>query len=251
MMPTAIDEVFQPLRNEVLDIHMAWRLYRETFATTEERVNLLNRYAEVWFGYAQAAMYDDLVVSLFRLLDPASSRGKGRENLTLARLANVVEAHGQTDLANVIRAAKNYVEILLQPFADWRHKQVAHNDLSRMQARWQGNPTSPGPSTQTVEEALAGVRECMNSVDQYYQNNSTAYKSIFILRGDGEDLIKHLEHYDKHLEEVRAGAPTPATSGCVALSTARCPDSHPGYVRPTTDQARRRNGERPTRKAMN
>jgi hypothetical protein len=167
MMPKAIDEVFQPLRNEVLGIHMAWRLYREAFATSEERVILLNRYAGIWFGYAQAAMYDDIVVSLFRLLDPPN-QGKGRDNLTLARLADVVETDHRKVLANVVRTARNRVENLLQPFADWRNKRVAHNDLSRMQATWRGNPTTPEPSYQTIEEALAGVRECMNSVDQYY-----------------------------------------------------------------------------------
>jgi hypothetical protein len=145
MMPTAIDEVFQPLRNEVLDIHMAWRLYREAFATSKERVILLNRYAGVWFGYAQAAMYDDIVVSIFRLLDPPN-QGKGRDNLALARLADVVETDSQTVLASVIRTIRNRVENLLQPFAEWRNKRVAHNDLSRMQASWQGNPTTPGPS---------------------------------------------------------------------------------------------------------
>jgi hypothetical protein len=208
MMPTSIDEIFQPLRNEVLDVHMAWRLYREVFATTEERVILLNRYACVWFGYAQAAMYDDIVVSIFRLLDP-SNQGKGRDNLTLARLADVVEADGQMCLANAIRAARNSVENLLHPFADWRNKRVAHNDLRRMQARWQGNPTTPGPSYQIIEESLAGVRGCMNSVDQHYQNNNTGYEDIFVLSGDGEELIKHLKRYDQHVEEVRAGAPTP------------------------------------------
>ncbi len=81
MMPTAINEVFQPLRQEVTDIHAAWRLYRQTFATSEEQVLLLNRYGGVWFGYAQAAMYDDIVVSVFRLLDPAN-QGKGRDNLS-------------------------------------------------------------------------------------------------------------------------------------------------------------------------
>jgi hypothetical protein len=51
MLPTMIDEVFQPLRNEVIDIHKAWRLYRQAFATSEDRVLLLNRYAGVWFGF--------------------------------------------------------------------------------------------------------------------------------------------------------------------------------------------------------
>jgi hypothetical protein len=207
MLPTGIDEVFQPLRNEVIDIHIAWRLYREAFATSEDRVLLLNRYAGVWFGYAQAAMYDDIVVSLFRLLDPANQR-KG-SNLTLARLADVVEADGQSSLAATIRASRGRVETLLQPFADWRNKRVAHNDLTRMQARWQGNPTTPGPSHQTIKEALAGVRESLNCVDQHYQSITTQYEEVMLPLGqDGEALLKHLTRYDQHVEAVRAGAPT-------------------------------------------
>lgn len=209
MMPTAIDEVFQPLCQEVLDIHLAWRLYRQAFANSEEIVILLNSYAGVWFGYAQVAMYDDIVVSLFRLLDPAN-QGNGRNNLTLARLADVVKADNQIALAALIRSARNHVENLLQPFADWRNKRVAHNDLSRMQAVWQGNPTTLGPSRQIIEESLAGVRASMDSVDRHYQNNTTAYAEIcFPLGQDGEELIKHLKRYTQYLEEDRAGAPTP------------------------------------------
>jgi hypothetical protein len=207
MMPTVVDEVFQPLRNEVLDIHLAWRLFRQTFATSKERVVLLNRYAEVWFGYAQAAMYDDIVVSLFRLLDPAK-QGTGRENLTLARLADVVMADGQLELAPSIRFARSRVDALLQPFADWRNKRVAHNDLPRMQARWQGNPRTPGPSYATIDEALARVRECLNIVDQHYNDATTAYEAVTLFPGlDGDALIRHLECYEQQRELARAQAP--------------------------------------------
>jgi len=42
-MPGVIEEVFQPLRNEVIDILFAWRLYHEAFVTFQEWMLLLIR----------------------------------------------------------------------------------------------------------------------------------------------------------------------------------------------------------------
>src|SRR5262245_4138344 len=87
-MPPAVAALFRPLHNELLEIHQKWSQYRQMFGHGPDRIELLNRFAHVFFGYAQLVFYDDLLLALFRFTDRVATCEK--HNLTLERLADAV-----------------------------------------------------------------------------------------------------------------------------------------------------------------
>ena len=125
-MPPTVADVFGPLDEELLDIHVKRSLFTQLFGTDDARVALLNRFAPTFFAYVQLIFFDDLVLSLFRVTDPSMMGGK--KNLTFDRLAAVVVADDLTFGASVTAKVRHF-EVLLGAHADWRNKRIAHNDL--------------------------------------------------------------------------------------------------------------------------
>ena len=190
-MLAQVADVFRPLQQELLDIHIKWSLYRQLFGTDEGRISLLNRVAPVYFGYAERIQYDDLILSLFRFTDSLATGGK--PNLTLDRLASVVKANEAT-FGLSIQADAGTIDSLLAPHADWRDHRLAHNDLARTKARWSGTSTLIGPSREQIEEILDRMRQRMNRVATHYGEDPMAYEALlYQTPGDAETLVAHLE----------------------------------------------------------
>jgi hypothetical protein len=121
-IPAPVAEVYHPLQQELLNIHVKWQLFRQLFGTDPDRIELLNCCAGVLFGTVQEVMYDDVVLSLFRLADePGSGQ---RKNLTLDRLAAVVSSINPP-LGNSLQSRSAIIGGLLAPYSDWRHKRIA------------------------------------------------------------------------------------------------------------------------------
>ena len=150
-MSIAVSEVFDPLRNELVRIHERWALQRRVFGFDESRIDLLNRVTELFFGYAQWAMYLDVILSLCRYTDPAESSKKigHRPNLTLERLVNVVTAEnltfGRLLEAGELAAVNKWRDA---HFEDIRSKRIGHNDLAKMAARFGGHNLRSSPRIQ-------------------------------------------------------------------------------------------------------
>jgi hypothetical protein len=192
-MPQTVAEVYRPLWQELVNVHVAWRLFRQLFGTDEARVELLNRYAGGLFGPLYWIMYDDMIVSLFRLSDPMKT-GKF-ENLSFDRLAEVVNTLDPA-LGNTLKGRSAPIDNLLAPFADWRDKRAAHNDLATAKARYLGSSSLQGPSRGTLEEILAEARALMNQVAVHYQEGETCFEEPIIDGGDGDSLVRHLVAYE-------------------------------------------------------
>jgi hypothetical protein len=188
-MPNGVAEVYNPLKRELVNIHVKWLLFRQLFATDSGRIELLNRFAGGLFGPVQEVMYDDIVLSLFRFTDPVKT-GK-YENLTLDRLAEVVGNVNST-LGGAVHVQATIIDSLLAPYADWRDKRIAHNDLTTARARYVGVSGLKGPSRAEIEQALSAARGAMNTVGRSYGDDETRYEETILGLGDGDALIRHL-----------------------------------------------------------
>jgi hypothetical protein len=211
-MPKAVSEVFDPLRNELIGIHERWALYRQVFGLEESRIGLLNRIADIFFGYTQWAMYLDVVLALCRYTDPSESSKKigHRPNLTLERLVNAVTANDATFggglETNEWDAVKKWRDA---HFEDIRSKRIAHNDLTMRVARFSGQPVG-WPSREQVERFLTLCTDLMDKVHQHYIGrpfvfNLTALDAV----RSGDTLVKVLKEFaERHDAEVMAGKRT-------------------------------------------
>jgi hypothetical protein len=110
-----MSDVFRPLCSETTFIHSKWVLFRQLFATSKDRTELLNRAAVFVFGVFQEVLYDEIVVSLFRVTDPAKQGGF--ENCSLERLVNEVAAD-DPGLATPLQARVRALRTKLDPYLD-------------------------------------------------------------------------------------------------------------------------------------
>jgi len=173
-MPKAVYETFEPLRNELVRIHERWALYQQLFGVDADRIDLLNRVACSVFGYTQWAMYFDVTLALCRYTDPAESSKKigHRPNLTLERLVHAVVADdptvGTALATNELDAVNKWRDAY---FDEIRSKRIAHNDLSKMVARFNGQPTG-WPSREQVGSSSRSAR---TSWARFRSNTSDAH----------------------------------------------------------------------------
>lgn len=198
-IPKDIDEVYKELKTEIIWLHGRWIVYRQLFAESEKRVDLLNECASAFFYIIQDVLLGEVQVSLSKLTDPARS---GRfDNLSLEQLQARLAAHGDQALAAQTRSVLDTLHSKCKPFRAWRNKQLAHLDLTT--AMKSSPDPLPGISRQMIEEALALVREFMNKIERHYRDSEVGYEG-FIMQSAGEALVGMLRYglrYEELLKE--------------------------------------------------
>lgn len=178
-------------------LHMRWIMYRQLFAESQERLDVLNECAAAFFGMLRRTLYEDILLELARLTDPVRSRGK--DNLTLLRLPDLIPdaalaSETRTLVDDALRAAD---------FArTWRHRRLAHRDLA-LALDTPGEPL-PAASREEVEQALVSCRAVLNKLELAYWNSTTLYEHGIIGPGDADALVYHLERGLRAEREERA-----------------------------------------------
>ena len=100
-IPEDIKRIYGPLTIQVIELHVRWICYKQLFADSKRRVDLLNKCASNFFFYIQNILSDDIFIYLSKLTDKPSSRN-GLENLSLCRLQSQLTKHGNQELAEKI-----------------------------------------------------------------------------------------------------------------------------------------------------
>jgi hypothetical protein len=129
-IPTELRETYSHLCGEVLRINEKLREYRELFAKDEKRLALLNESGPFLFFLIEQLFYDDLILSLSRLLDTAVSQQKKTPNLTLFQL---VEKTKLCNLALAIKLESQAKQIKqdAEPMQKHhRNQRIGHNDYA-------------------------------------------------------------------------------------------------------------------------
>lgn len=198
-LPSGSEEVFKELKKEISWLHAKWIIYRQLFAHSERRIELLNECASTCFRIIQDTLIGEVQITLSKLTDPARS-GKD-ENLSLEQLQKLVEAQGGVDLVIKSRSLLDDLQNKCEVIRMRRHKQLAHLDLT---TTLQSNVNHlPGISRQMVEEALSVVREYMNTIEGHYLESETGYDHFLMNFSDGEALISMLKYGLRYEELIK------------------------------------------------
>lgn len=199
-IPAQIDEVFQELRDEVTWLYVRWIIYRQLFAASERRIDLLNESASVFFYVIQDVLFWEVQIALSKLTDPARI---GRyDNLSLEQLQIRVETHGDLQFAAKLRVLLDELHTKCQYFRAHRNKRLAHFDLTTaMQST--SNPL-PGVSMQMIQQALDLLCEYMNTIERHYTETETGYEN-FIMHSGGNELVSLLKFGLRYEELLRDG----------------------------------------------
>ena len=190
MIPANIEDIYQELQGEILWLHGRWIIYRQLFAQSEKRLDLLNACGASFFYVIEEVLHGDVLLSLCKLTDPASTRTRAGnfDNLSLQQLHQQVEAV-EPHLAARLKKLLDTLDDKCRDFRAWRNKRLAHADL--VTAMQSGVHPLPGISRQMIEDALTLIREYMNTIEGHYCNNRVAY-NLFIMNKDGHALVSIL-----------------------------------------------------------
>jgi len=198
-VPSQFLAVYDELRSEITWMHGRWLTYRELFAVSSRRIELLNESAGAFFYIIQDVLLDEVQVCLSKLTDPASS-GK-HENLSLEQLQSQLQEYGEANLAVKCRAILDTILGQCEVFRVRRHKTLAHLDLPTALNRLP-HPL-PGVSRQMIENALESVRNYMNAIEAHYNESEWGYED-FILNDGSEALLATLRAGIRYEELVQA-----------------------------------------------
>jgi hypothetical protein len=187
MMPHTFEEILDETDNRMFVLHETWCIYRQLFGTSEARVDLLNDVAPGVAGVVQPVLLDSVILGICRFCDKASM--SGNENLSLKRLIDALDPKPDATQAAYFANQLAKIDSLSQALGKHRHKRIAHNDLKSAMAE---KDILPPVSRQTVEDALAAIRELLNTIHVTYFTGPYAYEHPLI-RGDGNDLIWYLQ----------------------------------------------------------
>jgi hypothetical protein len=178
----ALGSIYHALHNEVLWLHMKWLEYRKLYAGSVERVELLNSTAPFFFHVIQGVVWDDVLLHIARLTDPARDK-MGNRNLSLFQLAETV---AEPDLAGQIRNLVNDAKSRAGFARTWRNKRLAHCDLEHALDQ---AVTLPEVSRLDVEAVLGSFRAVMDTLSSAYLHSTTAYAHAGAGSGDADGLV--------------------------------------------------------------
>jgi len=183
-----LGQLYYDLLIELILLHEKWKQYCELFGKDQQRIDLLNKVAPLFFWYLQHTLFDDIQLHLARLTDPPQTgSGKNRqENLTMRRLPQLID---DPKFKREVEKLLEEVEQKCEFARKWRNKRLAHLD-----ANTRANPQLLPPRTRKkVEDALEAMRHLMNSVAKHYGTAEIVYEVSDV--GGAASLVYKLEKW--------------------------------------------------------
>jgi AbiU2 len=205
-MGTELGTVYDLLWKDGVWLHAKWRLYRQLYANSPERVAF--KAAGHFFGAIQRTLFEDVILNLMRLNDPLKSGSK--DNLALRRLPGLITDESlASKLQELVDAASN----ASLPMRDWRNWRLAHRDLAVALATT-SDPV-PGISRADIEAALRAVQAVFDCIEgHYWHREPMDYHQHFVpAGGDAERLVHYLQEgvraEQRKMRCLLAGKPLP------------------------------------------
>lgn len=207
-MGATIGPVFNALYNDVQWLHTRWNQYRLLFGESSERIDMLDEAAPVFFRMLQYTLFEQTLLDIARLNDPAQHGKKGKySNLSLEQLAQSLPegSHIRTTTFDQLVEVRNASAFAV----DWRNRRIAHRELNLALQR-RVRRLSPA-SRQKIEVALSEIDELMNVIGVHYLDSTTAFDGVGF-QGDATQLLYRLRdgiHAERQMvQRMREGRPT-------------------------------------------
>jgi hypothetical protein len=199
----ALGPVYSALSSEVLWLHTKWLDFRQLYAGSAKRIELLNETAPDLFFMLQQVLWRDVLLHIARLTDPATT-GK-RENLSLLSLPPLLECSLNVEVSPLLARTLQKAAFARA----YRNKNLAHQDMDHALGR--AEPLNPG-CRKDVEDVLACFASVLNAIDSYYCCTTMLYGEPAYL-GDADALIYWLNFgllmEAKRRKRVEAGSFSP------------------------------------------
>ncbi|HEV8337168.1 MAG TPA: hypothetical protein VGR67_12185 [Candidatus Polarisedimenticolia bacterium] len=201
-MPAELAAVRAALWQEVVRLHMKWKIFSELYGS-KETVDLLNFGAQAYFGLSQHVWADHIQLAIARLTDPLKSVGK--DNLSLSRLLVHIDPADPAGLRDRVKVQLDELETLCGPIRQRRSKLLAHSDLDTILGR-SLVPLVP-ITKKTIDSAFEKIRGIMNEVERAYLDRTTLFE--YAVDTDAQELLYCLRHAREYRRQqrIRSGLP--------------------------------------------
>lgn len=172
------------LQNDVHWLYRKWLEFSELFGPDSGHSDLLNQVASNFFYYLFRLQFEDAILHIARLTDPAEN--KHQQNMSVKRLALLV---ADSTLLNSLNEKLNQAETRCAFARALRNKWIAHSDFAQ---RSGAATVLPSVEQKQISEAISAIREVVRHVEEHYGVPPTA------TMGDpwgAKKLIRYLEHH--------------------------------------------------------
>lgn len=181
--------LYHELEEEVDWLQHKWNEFSELFVKEPKQIELLNTVASNFFYMLHKLMFEDALLHLCRLTDPAETKirvGKRvdiRKNLTVMALADAIS---DSVLKAWVTARVLQIKKDCQFAREPRNRRLAHADLGSLV----NNTAGPKILSMHVEDALKSMRDLLNSISQHY-----GYPPSLVIKDPfgAQSLIYYLE----------------------------------------------------------
>jgi hypothetical protein len=115
--------LFDSIYNETVFLKFKWIEFTELYGTNGKRIDLMNRSAPWFFFIVQRVLFQDVLLGLCKLTDPA---GVGKEESVSVRSLSklIIDKELKRDVLANISSALRATEFC----RDWRNRVIAHKD---------------------------------------------------------------------------------------------------------------------------
>ena len=185
-MGEPLGKQFHALWQEVAWLHVKWEEYLELFGTKPSRIELLNKAAPRFFGIVQDLLWEETILHIARLTDPAKSKKKkNRSNLTIYVLPDLIDdLDFRVSIEDAITVAKDKTAFC----RDWRNRRIAHRDLRL--AIEEGAKPLPPTSRADIRAAIASIDAVLITMTRHYMDTETRFD--IVKRAEGAEALLYV-----------------------------------------------------------
>lgn len=179
------EAIYNAVRQDLIRIHANWLVFKQLYATSDDRLGTMNKTAPAFFRLIQDVLVDDAVISLSRLVDPSSDD-------TLLRLHKALKSQVNHAFYLELDQCINELVGVCSDIREHRHKRVAHKIRTSKHPDSSGHPIKlPSITRNKLEGAMESMAAFMNKVLGYFEDVDQMYEPF--MDGDGDTLLLFLE----------------------------------------------------------
>jgi hypothetical protein len=202
-LPKNIAEIYEPLRDEVLVLHVKREIYRQLYNSGKEVIKLLNFSAPSFFVMYRDILINDMLMTMRRLTDRGESRSnqnrKERDNLSLkylvSRFNGAKDSTFRDDLNKLMKKAEETADFARRI----TNRRIAHNDL---RTKLKVDPLSPF-YMKMIDEVLHSIENILNKVISHWGHSPVIYE-VGGLYNDSNMLINRLRQATWYCQQLEA-----------------------------------------------
>jgi len=189
---------YNSLYNEIIWLHYKWSEFEEIYGTKESRIQIINQAAPFFFFIIQKVLWENILLGIARITDPAKSRGK--KNITIQALPGLIQ---DEKLKGKVEGSIKIILEKTEFCRDLRNRWISHHDYE-LSINDNAKPLE-NANRLLVTESLDEIENLINILLKEYFQSTLMLKVIRSSNGSLallqvlRDGLKERENYFKRI----------------------------------------------------